>query len=164
MDHRAALDRIHGANFHVNPSRLSAGVVHQHFQIPFWRIDVSNRPRNRSCCDFFHHLATAVRKTIFVAFTLASLSVTALPADRHIAFERTDAVYIANLDGTNEKKIADGIFPVISPEGTRVAFNTVEKTSDTSYLRLIAIVDVATGKIHVFKNVPSENSCYSTWT
>lgn len=105
-----------------------------------------------------------MRKTICVAFTLASLSVTALPADRHIAFERTDAVYIANLDGTNEKKIADGIFPVISPEGTRVAFNTVEKTSDTSYLRHIAIVDVATGKVDVCKDVPSDNSYYPSWT
>jgi hypothetical protein len=38
----------------------------------------------------------------------------------------TGAVWIANLDGTGEKKIADGIFPAISPDGTRVAFNTTE--------------------------------------
>jgi Rieske Fe-S protein len=35
--------------------------------------------------------------------------------DRHIAFERDQAVWIANLDGTAEKKIADGIFPVLKP-------------------------------------------------
>jgi hypothetical protein len=57
-----------------------------------------------------------MRKMIFFAFALAGLSATAFPTDRHIAFERNNAVYVANLDGTNEKKIADGIFPAISPD------------------------------------------------
>jgi Tol biopolymer transport system component len=68
-----------------------------------------------------------MRKLISFAFALAGLSATAFPADREIAFERNNAVYVANLDGTSEKKIADGIFPAISPDGTRLAFNTVEK-------------------------------------
>ena len=51
-----------------------------------------------------------MKKIISLGFAFASLSVTAFPADRHIAFERNNAVYFANLDGTNEKKIADGIF------------------------------------------------------
>ena len=85
-------------------------------------------------------------------------------APQMIAFERNQAVWIANLDGTGEKKIADGIFPAISPDGSRVAFNTVEKTSDTSYVRHIAVVDVATGKLNVFKDVPSDNSYYPSWT
>jgi TolB protein len=105
-----------------------------------------------------------MRKMVFFAFALASLSATAFPADRHIAFERNNAIYIANLDGTNEKKIADGIFPAISPDGTRVAFNTVEKTSDTTYVRHMAVVEVATGKVNVFTDVPSDNSYYPSWT
>ena len=105
-----------------------------------------------------------MRKLISFAFALAGFSTTAFPAERHIAFERDNAVYVANLDGTNEKKIADGIFPAISPEGTRVAFNTVEKTSDTTYVRHMAVVDVATGKVNVFRDVPSENSYYPSWT
>jgi TolB protein len=105
-----------------------------------------------------------MRKMIFSSFVLASLCATALPADRQIAFERNNAIYVANLDGTGEKKIADGIFPAISPDGTRVAFNTVEKTSDTSYVRHIAVVEVATGKLSVFKDVPSDNSYYPSWT
>jgi hypothetical protein len=65
-----------------------------------------------------------------------SLSAASLFCDnRHIAFERDQAVWIANLDRTSEKKIADGIFPAISPDGTRIAFNTTEKTSDTTYGR-----------------------------
>jgi hypothetical protein len=72
-----------------------------------------------------------MKKIIPVAFSLVSFTAAALPADQHIAFERYNAVYIANLDGTNEKKVANGIFPAISLDETRVAFNTVEKTSDT---------------------------------
>jgi len=55
-----------------------------------------------------------MRKLVSLAFTLAGLSATAFPADRQIAFERNNAVYVANLDGTNEKNIADGIFPAMS--------------------------------------------------
>jgi TolB protein len=105
-----------------------------------------------------------MKNTILLTFAVAGFGVAAFPADQRIAFERNDAVYIANLDGTGEKKVADGIFPAISPDGTRVAFNTVEKTSDTSYVRHIAVVDVATGKLNVFKDVPSGNSYYPSWT
>ena len=105
-----------------------------------------------------------MKKISFLVLSLASLGVTAFPADRHIAFERNQAVWSANLDGTGEKKIADGIFPAISPDGTRVAFNTTEKTSDTTYARHIAVIDVATGKINVFKEVGSDNSYYPSWT
>ncbi len=66
-----------------------------------------------------------------VTLALAASPASVFCGDRHIAFERDQAVWIANVDGTGEKKIADGIFSAISPDGTRVAFNTVEKTSDT---------------------------------
>ena len=79
-----------------------------------------------------------MRKMIFFAFALAALSATAFPADRQIAFERNNAVYVANLDGTNEKKIADGIFPAISPDGTFLIFNTIEK-SEKKYIQKINI-------------------------
>src|SRR5207247_10447326 len=105
-----------------------------------------------------------MKKIILLAFVLAGFSVTAFCGDRHIAFERKDAVWIANIDGTGEKKIADGIFPAISPDGTRVAFNTVEKMSDTTYVRYIAAVEVATSKVNVFKDVPGGNSYYPSWS
>src|SRR6201982_1524884 len=101
-----------------------------------------------------------MKRTILLLFALAASPVAVFCGDRHIAFERKDAVWIANLDGTGEKKIADGIFPAISPDGTRVAFNTVQKTSDTNYVRKMAVVDVATGNVTVFKDVPSDNSYY----
>ena len=105
-----------------------------------------------------------MKRTILLLFALAASPASVFCGDRHIAFERDQAVWIANLDGTGEKKIADGIFPAISPDGTRVAFNTTEKTSDTTYARHIAVIDVATGKIDVFKDVPSDNSYYPSWT
>lgn len=98
-----------------------------------------------------------------IAFVLIISAVAAFAGDRRIAFERKPAAYIANLDGTAEKKIADGIFPAISPDGTRVAFNTVEK-SGTTYARHIAVVEIETGKITVFNDVPSNNSYYPTWS
>ena len=99
-----------------------------------------------------------MKRTILLLFALAASPASVLCGARNIAFERDQAVWIANLDGTGEKKIADGIFPAISPDGTRIAFNTTEKTSDTTYARHIAVIDVATGKIDVFKNIPSDNS------
>ncbi len=105
-----------------------------------------------------------MKKIIALAFLLVTSNIAAFAGEHRIAFERSDAVYVANLDGTAEKKIADGIFPAISPDGTQVAFNTVEKTSDTTYIRQIAVTDVATGKTTVFKDVPSDNSYYPTWS
>lgn len=105
-----------------------------------------------------------MKRTILLLFALAASSASVFSGDRQIAFERDQAVWIANLDGTGEKKIADGIFPAISPDGTRVACNTTEKTSDTTYTRHIAVIDIATGKIDVFKDVPGGNSYYPSWT
>jgi TolB protein len=90
-------------------------------------------------------------------------TVFAAAGERHIAFERNDAVWIAKLDGTVEKKIADGIFPAISPDGTQVAFTTSEK-SGTTYVRHIAVIEITSGNVKVFKDVPSDNSYYPSWS
>jgi TolB protein len=103
-------------------------------------------------------------KLIIALLFVLSRAAATLAGPQMIAFERNDAVWIANLDGTDEKKVADGIFPAISPEGTRVAFNTVERKSESSVVRQMAVVDVVTGKMTVFKDVPSENSYYPSWT
>src|SRR5207245_10353900 len=60
--------------------------------------------------------------------------------------------------------VADRAFPSISPDGTHVALNTAQNTSDTTYIRHIAVTDVASGKTTVAKDVPSDNSYYPTWS
>jgi TolB protein len=111
----------------------------------------------RARLDLLRYTGNAMKKIILFGFALASLSATAFPGDRHMAFECNNAVCIANLDGTDAKKIADGIFSAISPDGTQVA-------SDTTYIRHIAVTKIASGKTTVFKDVPSDNSYYPTWS
>ena len=103
-----------------------------------------------------------MKKIVGFLFLLASLT-SGVSAAQLIAFERKDAIWIANLDGTGEKKIADGIFPAMSPDGTQIAFTTVEK-SGTTYVRHIAVAEIATGKTTVFKDVPSDNAYYPQWS
>jgi TolB protein len=45
-------------------------------------------------------------------------------AQRKIAYDRGGKIFVADVDGTRSKKIAEGAWPEISPDGTRVAFNT----------------------------------------
>ena len=98
-----------------------------------------------------------------ILFVVLALATGGLGAAPRIAFERNDAVWIANLDGTGEKKIASGIFPAISPDGTRIALTTVEKSGTTS-VRHIAVAEIATGKTTIFKDVPSDNVYYPQWS
>jgi Tol biopolymer transport system component len=76
-------------------------------------------------------------KNIVLLLALSLSAASLFCDDRHIAFERDQAVWIPNLDGTSEKKIADGIFPAISPDGTRIAFNTRRKRA-TRHTRVIS--------------------------
>jgi TolB protein len=105
-----------------------------------------------------------MKNTILLAFALAGFGVTAFPADQRIAFERNDAVYIANLDGTGEKKVADGIFPAISPDERSGRLQHRGQTSNTTYVRHIAVVDVATRKVERLQRRAERNSYYPTWT
>jgi len=84
---------------------------------------------------------------VCLAFSALSSFAAAFAADRHIAFERNNAVYVANLDGTNEKRIADGSLPAISPDGMRIAFNILETGSETTFVSHIAVADIAIGKL-----------------
>lgn len=80
---------------------------------------------------------------------------------RRMAYSQGIAVYVANLDGSGAKKIADGASPNISPDGTRLAFNTqAEKTPE----RHIAVADVATGKITILPGIPGNNSYGPVWS
>ncbi len=80
-----------------------------------------------------------------------------------VVFDRNDAIYLYNPADKKTQKLADGIFPAVSPDGTRVAFTTVQK-SGTSYIRHIAVVTLADSKVTTFNDVPSDNVYYPTWS
>ena len=103
-----------------------------------------------------------------VLFTLgAALLTTAivLAGPRKMAFERGNGIWVANIDGTSAKKIAAGALPDISPDGARVAFNTEgDAKNRPGPERHIAIADVATGKVTMLKDVPSDNCFGPVWS
>jgi TolB protein len=88
-------------------------------------------------------------------------------AERRIAFARGgNQIWVANLDGTGAKKICSGVWPNISPDGTRVAFNTEESPArkPDSGARHIAIADIAAGKVTTFKDIPSKQCYGARWS
>jgi TolB protein len=103
-------------------------------------------------------------KQIAILTCIAGAAVCAASAaDQRMAFERGDAVYSANLDASVVHKLSDGIFPTLSPDGKSVAFTVVNKTSD-AYVRRIAVMEIASATIRVFKDIPSDNAYYATWS
>src|SRR5262249_30296442 len=86
-------------------------------------------------------------------------------AQRKIAYEQGENIFVADVDGTHAKKIADGALPEISPDGARVAFNTEGDAKNRSGPeRHIAIADVANGKVTVLPNIPSDNCFGPVWS
>jgi TolB protein len=107
-----------------------------------------------------------MNKNVLFTLVVALLTTTiALAAPRKIAYEDGENIYVANIDGTSAKKIATGALPDISPDGTRVAFNTEgDAKNRPGPERHIAIADVATGKVTVLKDVPSDNCFGPVWS
>ena len=91
----------------------------------------------------------------------AALSLAAGP--QQVVFERGSAIWIANLDGSKAEKIAEGSGPSLSPDGTRVAFNT-DDSAGTEPVRELAIADVATKKVTLVKGIPSKNCQRALWS
>ena len=86
-------------------------------------------------------------------------------AERKIAYDRDGKIFVANVDGTHSKKIAEGAWPEISPDGTRVVFNTEgDAKNRPGPERHIAIADVATGKMAGVPNIPGDNCFGPVWS
>jgi len=107
-----------------------------------------------------------MKKTISFFLATAACS-SLLLAENHpaqkLTFERNDAVWIAHLDGTSPKKIADGQSPDLSPDGTKLAYNTVQAVGQPAH-RQIAIADLATGQSTLLKDIPSDNCMEPRWS
>jgi TolB protein len=86
-------------------------------------------------------------------------------AERKIAYEHRGNIFVANADGTHQKKIAAGALPEISPDGTRVAFNTsADSKTRPGPERHIAVADLSSGKVTVLKDIPSDNCFGPVWS
>lgn len=101
---------------------------------------------------------------VTVSLCLA-LSTLAEAGQRKIAYDRSGKIFVADVDGTHSKKIAEGDWPEISPDGTRVAFDTEgDAKNRPGPERHIAIADVAGGKVTVLPNIPSDNCYGPVWS
>lgn len=106
-----------------------------------------------------------MKQFIVAAFLCLAFSALANAAQRKIAYDRGGKIFVANADGTHSKKIAEGTWPEISPDGTRVAFNTEgDAKNRPGPERHIAIADVATAKVTVLPNIPSDNCFGPVWS
>lgn len=65
-----------------------------------------------------------MKQIIVAIFVCVAFSALVNAAERKIAYDRGGKIFVAEVDGTHSKKIAEGAWPEISPDGTRVAFNT----------------------------------------
>ena len=52
-----------------------------------------------------------MKRTVLLLFAFVAFPASVFCGDRHIAVERDEAVWVANLDGTGERKIAAEFFP-----------------------------------------------------
>ena len=103
----------------------------------------------------------------FIVAIFLCVAFTALlnAAQRKIAYDRRGKIFVADVDGTHSKKIAEGGWPEISPDGARVAFNTEgDAKNRPGPERHIAIADVASGKVTVLPNIPSDNCFRPVWS
>ena len=106
-----------------------------------------------------------MKRFIVAIFFCVAFSALVNAAERKIAYDRSGKIFVADVDGTRSKKIADGDWPEISPDGTRVAFNTEgDAKNRPGPERHIAIADVATGKVTVLPNIPSDNCFGPVWS
>src|SRR2546429_697041 len=100
---------------------------------------------------------------IFVLILCAVVSAHAADSPRKLAYARGNTLYVANLDGSGAKKVAMGSWPDLSPDGTKLAFNTDDPSGKTPD-RTIAIADVATAKAELVPNIPSKNCHSPVWS
>jgi TolB protein len=101
--------------------------------------------------------------TACILFCVAFTAVAAGPP-RKIAFGRDGHIWVANIDGTAAKKLVSGYPSALSPDGTRVAFVSSPRSADGDSETHIAVIDVTSGKVTIFKDIPGDKCLYPVWS
>ena len=65
-----------------------------------------------------------MKQFIVTIFLSVAFSAILKAAQRKIAYDRGGKIFVADVDGAHSKKVADGAWPEISPDSTRVGFRT----------------------------------------
>jgi TolB protein len=91
---------------------------------------------------------------------LLALAVSAQAAEQTIAYSN-ETIHARALDGGKPARLAQGSWPDISPDGTKVAYNT---ESAKTMERHIAVADIAADKSTIFRGIPSDNNHSPTWS
>jgi Tol biopolymer transport system component len=106
-----------------------------------------------------------MKQFVVVIFLSVAFSALVNAAEPKMAYDCGGKIFVADVDGTHSKKVAEGAWPEISPDGTRVAFNTEgDAKNRPGPERHIAIADVASGKVAVLPNIPSDNCFGPVWS
>lgn len=96
------------------------------------------------------------------ALLVLTLTAAAFAGPQMAAFDREGSICTTTLEQPKPRKLAKGAWPQISPDGTRVAFNT--EGGDKDMRRFIAVADLATGRASTLKDVPSDNCYGPVWS
>jgi TolB protein len=78
---------------------------------------------------------------------------------------------VANIDGTAKKKLVGGGAPMLSPDGARIAFDSTARSAYENAARgaddpkrQITVLDIASGKITILKDIPSDQCLDPVWS
>ena len=99
----------------------------------------------------------------FALATPAGASAQAGAGARTLAFERGGAGGVASADGSAARRVAEGVDPAVSPDGSRVAY-TRDTSPANGVVRHIAVADVAGRTSRVMASVPGDNACAPAWS
>ena len=114
------------------------------------------------CSPLFLILKTMNRWTVATA-VLLTFSITADAGRLQFAFERGAAIWVADLDGNNARRITTGSGADLSPDGREIVFNT-DDSKAADLVREIAIADLGTKQIKIVEGIPSRNCQRAAWS
>ena len=123
-------------------------------------------PADLSCSGDapLHTFIRMIRASVsLVSLLLVGVSFAA-ETSRSLCFERGTDIWMASVDGAEAKRITRGSSPNISPDGKRIAFHT-NASGEKDLERRIAVTDVATKEVKIFKGeIPSNNCQRAMWS